>query len=276
MRRIVIRLMADTEINSGFEDAVNLGWKLAAALDGWGGRDLLNSYDAERRPVFVSTARDFIEKAIRTDRDFLGAFDPDRDPEAFENAWRGRRLGARGEVNAYEPHYEGSPIVWGPAGSVCSAIGSHDFAARSGHHLAPQRLSSGGNIFDQLGGEYVLLALGANPEEVQAFATAAKALRMPLKIVRDTRADERNKYDAELVLIRPDQFVAWVSRKRTNRRRAIRCHRHTIAGDRRNHERCDARSGALCDRGDPAVRCACPWRGDGLTGHPITHRPEQS
>ena len=51
-----------------------------------------------------------------------------------------------------------------------------------------------------------------SPEEVQAFATAAEALRMPLKIVRDTRADERNKYDAELVLIRPDQFVAWVSR----------------------------------------------------------------
>ena len=199
-------------INSGFEDAVNLGWKLAAALDGWGGLDLLDSYDAERRPVFVSTARDFIEKAIQTDRDFLGAFDPARDPEAFENAWRGRRLGARGEVNAYEPHYEGSPIVWGPVGGVCSAIGSHDFAARPGHHLAPQRLSSGGNIFDQLGGEYVLLALGASPEEVRAFATAAEALRMPLKIVRDTRAEERNKYDAELVLIRPDQFVAWVSR----------------------------------------------------------------
>ena len=51
-------------INTGFEDARNLGWKLAAVLEGWGGPQLLDSYDAERRPVFASTARDFIAKAI--------------------------------------------------------------------------------------------------------------------------------------------------------------------------------------------------------------------
>ncbi|ADZ69485.1 FAD-dependent monooxygenase [Polymorphum gilvum] len=55
-------------VNTGFEDARNLGWKLAAVLQGWGGPALLNSYDAERRPVFASTARDFIEKAIDSDR----------------------------------------------------------------------------------------------------------------------------------------------------------------------------------------------------------------
>ena len=51
-------------INLGLEDAKNLGWKLAAALQGWAGPKLLTSYDEERRPVFQSTARDFIEKAI--------------------------------------------------------------------------------------------------------------------------------------------------------------------------------------------------------------------
>jgi 2-polyprenyl-6-methoxyphenol hydroxylase-like FAD-dependent oxidoreductase len=51
-------------INTGFEDARNLGWKLAAVLRGWGGEHLLDSYDEERRPVFASTARDFIEKTI--------------------------------------------------------------------------------------------------------------------------------------------------------------------------------------------------------------------
>ena len=76
-------------VNTGFEDARNLGWKLAAVLQGWGGAGLLDSYEAERRPVFESTARDFIEKAIETDRTFL-AFDP-ADREAFEAAWKAAR-----------------------------------------------------------------------------------------------------------------------------------------------------------------------------------------
>ena len=37
--------------NTGIADAVNLGWKLAAVVQGWGGEGLLDSYDAERRPV---------------------------------------------------------------------------------------------------------------------------------------------------------------------------------------------------------------------------------
>ena len=53
-------------INTGLEDAANLGWKLAAALQGWAGASLLDSYGEERRPVFASTARDFIEKAIHS------------------------------------------------------------------------------------------------------------------------------------------------------------------------------------------------------------------
>jgi 2-polyprenyl-6-methoxyphenol hydroxylase-like FAD-dependent oxidoreductase len=38
-------------MNTGIGDAVDLGWKLAALYEGWGGGDLLASYDAERRPV---------------------------------------------------------------------------------------------------------------------------------------------------------------------------------------------------------------------------------
>ena len=136
-------------VNSGLEDAVNLAWKLAAAVKGWAGPALLDSYDAERRPVFASTARDFIEKAIFVDRDFLARHDPTRDPVDFEAAWRERQSGARAEVNAFEPNYEGSPIVFGPEGGMSSAIGSHAYAARAGHHLAPQVLSSGKNVFEK-------------------------------------------------------------------------------------------------------------------------------
>src|SRR5690606_37644251 len=94
-------------VNSGLEDARNLGWKLAAVLSGWGGERLLDSYDAERRPVFHSTIHDFIARSIDTDRDFQEAHDPTRDRAAFEAAWAKRAEGAVAEVHAYEPHYEG-------------------------------------------------------------------------------------------------------------------------------------------------------------------------
>ncbi len=38
-------------LNLGLQDAVNLGWKLAAVIHGWAPAGLLNTYDAERRPV---------------------------------------------------------------------------------------------------------------------------------------------------------------------------------------------------------------------------------
>ncbi|MEV7977975.1 FAD-dependent monooxygenase [Streptomyces sp. NPDC086519] len=42
--------------NTGIQDAHNLAWKLAAVLDGWAGPGLLDSYDAERRPVALATS----------------------------------------------------------------------------------------------------------------------------------------------------------------------------------------------------------------------------
>ena len=196
-------------INTGLEDATNLGWKLAATLQGWGGARLLDTYHEERRPVFESTARDFIEKAIHDDRDFLAAFDPRRDRDAFEKRWQERQSGARSEVNAFEPNYEGSSIVWGPPGSRCHAIGPHSLKARAGHHLAPQPLSSGRNVFEELGDGFALLTFGDSGAD--AFLRAGKALKIPLKVVADSCAGERARYEAAFVLVRPDQFVAWAS-----------------------------------------------------------------
>jgi 2-polyprenyl-6-methoxyphenol hydroxylase-like FAD-dependent oxidoreductase len=197
-------------VNTGLEDAANLGWKLAAALDGWGGPGLLDSYTEERRPVFASTARDFIEKAIEEDRDFLEAYSPGRDREAFERQWGKRQAGAISEIDAFEPNYEGSSIVWSDGGAP-SAKGSHNFAARAGHHLAPQPLSAGGNVFDALGEGFALLAFGADPAAVQAFESAAAGLGVPLTLVADSRAGGRELYRASLILVRPDQFVAWAA-----------------------------------------------------------------
>ena len=66
-------------INMGFEDARNLGWKLAATLQGWGSNALLDSYDAERRPVFASLGSDFIEAVIEKDKQFVATYNPDWD-----------------------------------------------------------------------------------------------------------------------------------------------------------------------------------------------------
>ena len=111
----------------------------------------------------------------------------------------------------FEPNYEGSPIVWGPPGSSCSAVGAHSFMARAGHHLAPQPLSSGCNVFEELGPGFTLLGLDADDAALAAFAIAAERLRAPLKIVRDSRAGGRERYHATFVLVRPDQFVAWAA-----------------------------------------------------------------
>jgi 2-polyprenyl-6-methoxyphenol hydroxylase-like FAD-dependent oxidoreductase len=43
-------------MNTGFADAFDLGWKLAAALEGWGEERILDSFDAERRPVAMRNA----------------------------------------------------------------------------------------------------------------------------------------------------------------------------------------------------------------------------
>ncbi|WP_028349722.1 FAD-dependent monooxygenase [Bradyrhizobium murdochi] len=198
-------------VNTGLEDARNLGWKLAAVFDGWGGEKLLDSYDEERRPVFKSTARDFIEKSIETDRSFLADYSPELNKDAFEKMWEARRSGAVSEVNAFEPNYEGSPIVSGPAEGNCSAIGAHSFTARPGHHLAPAHLSGGCNVYDELGKGFTLLALDVDDAAVKAFAAAAKALNVPLAVIEDRRTGERARYEASLVLVRPDQFVAWTS-----------------------------------------------------------------
>ena len=198
-------------INTGLEDAANLGWKLAATLQGWAGANLLDSYGEERRPVFASTARDFIEKAIESDRAFLAKFNPATDRQRFEAEWSARSSGARSEVHSFEPNYEGSSIVAGPSGGVCGAIGSHEFAARAGHHLAPRQLSSGRNIFEELGPDFTLIDLGGPETATAAVKQAAEISGVPLRVIRDVNPEARAFYQAALILVRPDQFVAWAS-----------------------------------------------------------------
>jgi hypothetical protein len=198
-------------LNNGLDDIANLGWKIAATLKGWGGASLLNSYTHERRPVFKETADDFIEAYIRKDREFFERYSPERDRAEFERAWNQHSDRAAPRVTAYEPHYEGSPIVFGPPGGVSSAHGSHTFKARAGHHLPPQLLSSGRNVFEELGSDFTLIAFDAADAVVADFERAAETRGVPLKVLHDSYRDGRTAYEAKLMLVRPDRYVAWLS-----------------------------------------------------------------
>lgn len=198
-------------LNNGLDDVANLGWKLAAKLQGWGSDALLKSYSDERQPIFLETGRDFIEAGIQKDAVFLDRYNPDKDRAEFERAWKEHQGAAAPRVLTYEPHYEGSPIVFGPPGGQSSARGTHTFQARIGHHLPPQLLSSGRNVFEELGPYFTLLAFDVDDAAVAALAAAAGALAVPLKIVPDTYQDGRKSYEAKLILVRPDRYVAWAS-----------------------------------------------------------------
>ena len=78
-------------------------------------------------------------------------------------------------------------------------------------HLAPSLLSSGRNVYEALGAGFTLLALGISPDALRAFRSSAERLHLPLTIVHDDAPALRERYAARLLLIRPDQFVAWSS-----------------------------------------------------------------
>ena len=155
-------------LNNGLEDAVNLGWKLAAKLDGWGGDALLQSYSDERRPIFKEVAEDFIAaphpQRWRVSRPLQ--------PGARQGGIRGGLEGA-GE-RCRQPRAGLRAELRGLAGGGRSAgrqdstaHGKHVFKARAGHHLAPQPLSSGRNVFEELGRGFTLLAFGADDAAVR-------------------------------------------------------------------------------------------------------------
>ena len=196
-------------LNNGLEDVANLGWKLAARLQGWGGDSLLESYSEERRPVFWETGEDYIAAGIRRDAAFLETYSPEKDEEEFKEEFQ--KLGAEGgrRTTVYEPNFEGSAVVFGPPDGVNSAHGSHSLNARPGHHLPPQPLSSGSQVHAAFGIGFTLLAFGAPEGSAQAIADAAEALSAPLTVVEDTYEGGRENYEARLVLVRPDQYCVW-------------------------------------------------------------------
>jgi 2-polyprenyl-6-methoxyphenol hydroxylase-like FAD-dependent oxidoreductase len=205
-------------MNLGIADGVDLGWKLAGVLQGWGGEGLLDSYEDERRPVHLRTIDEAIEN-YRTLSEELLKDDLDADTAEGERA----RSAVAKEIIATKTRefdtlgvvlgsrYTGSPII-ARDGSAPPAEHFSNFQP-SAHPgcLAPHAwLDDGSSLYDHFGLGYTLLLLGDTTTPLaQEIEDAAVDVGIPFTLL-DLRGTGLDKlYAAPLALIRPDQFVAW-------------------------------------------------------------------
>lgn len=200
-------------INTGFEDIRNLSWKLWAELNGWAGKHLLDSYSGERHPVFQSVSRDFVSRMIDDFRAFTAKYSPVENRKAFEDAWQARANADDSDVTEFLPHYSGSQIIVSREAGISGAVGTHRFTARPGYHLAPQALSGGANVWDVLSQGFTLLVFTPDDDVSQDFQKAAATWGVPMKTCHLPDLELGRIYECEAMMIRPDQFIAWVGHR---------------------------------------------------------------
>ena len=206
-------------MNTGMDDTSNLSWKLAAVLNGWGGANLLQSYEDERRPVAernTIAGRDLnkhlagmpvgpdIEKqtpegdaARKLFRDYIATL-------GEEFASIGVQLGAR---------YDGSPIIvpdgTSPADDYATYTPSSVPGGRAPHLWLDSGRGIGSSLYDRMGFGFTLLRLGGTAADADGIVNAARERGIPLAVLDVPGADARNLYECDLALVRPDQYVAW-------------------------------------------------------------------
>jgi 2-polyprenyl-6-methoxyphenol hydroxylase-like FAD-dependent oxidoreductase len=203
--------------NTAIEDAVNLGWKLAAAIRGAAGPVLLDSYELERRPAAVRNtgyARDFAES--------LGHLVPQKgledDSPVGEQLRReaGEALERHGRAEfdipgiTFGTRYDRSPVVVSD-GSDAPPVAANRYepTASPGGRAPHLWLGERRSLFDAFNFEWTLLRLGHRPPEANRMARAARRLGVDVSVLDVPTDDARELYQAPLALIRPDQIIAW-------------------------------------------------------------------
>lgn len=208
-------------MNTGADDAANLAWKLAAAVRGWAGRHLLDSYEAERRPVALRNTAAARELGIG-----LGAIERPAALEEDSAAGRAARektglalaeygqltldtlgvqLGARYDASAIVDAGRCTP----PPDAFTSYTPSAVPGGRTPHLWLDDVHGPGSSLFDRLGTGFTLLRVGDGAPRGQALATAAAEHGVPLTTLELPGDRARELYGRGLVLVRPDQHVAW-------------------------------------------------------------------
>jgi 2-polyprenyl-6-methoxyphenol hydroxylase-like FAD-dependent oxidoreductase len=203
-------------MNTGIGDAVDLGWKLAAVLEGWGGSGLLASYDAERRPIGLRnvgmTAEFYLAHgefndgiaAIEEDteagrqlRHRLGASLTRDVGRMFRTA--GLQLGYRYDGSSICIADDTPPLPDNPETFVPSA--------RPGSRAPHAWLRDGRSTLDLFGRGFVLMRFGKRA--TAALEQAATARGVPLTVADLDEPEAAALYERPLVLVRPDGHVAW-------------------------------------------------------------------
>ena len=205
-------------MNMGVADGVDLGWKLAAMLQGWGGEDLLASYEVERGPVHRMVmdeatgnhavgGHQLLQQGLEDDTDEGARLR--KEVGARTAAAKLREFNTLGVVLGYR--YSGSPVIAQEEGE--SPL--HDFinyvpSSRPGH-LAPHAwLHDGSSLYDHFGQGFTLLDSGRNvTADVDGAHRAAHEAGVPLTVIRPSEPGLPGLYPTRFTLIRPDQHVAW-------------------------------------------------------------------
>jgi len=207
-------------MNTGIEDAANLGWKLAAVVSGWGGPGLLDSYETDRRPVGarnLAFSKAFADSVGRTPAS--PAIETDTEEGRTERARIGAHLleHARREFLIPGIHlgyrYEGSAIV-ASDGTPAPPDPPSSYAptARPGHRAPHIWLEPGLALYDRLGPEFTLLRLdggGGDADAPNGIADAFAAAGVPVSVLEVEVDGARDLYGADLALVGPDQHIVW-------------------------------------------------------------------
>lgn len=206
-------------MNTGIGDACDIGWKVAAMELGFGGPGLAASYEAERRPVGRRN-RDASARHSEVRREIGAVYHPGLlAPEAdAQREEAGRRIAALGNAEnesfgielGYA--YDGSPVVCtDPGAEVPRDPLRYVPTTAPGVRLPSVALADGGPVLDRLGLWFTLVCTGgARPSG--AIAAAAERRGVPLDVLRLDGPDAARVYGAGMLLVRPDQHIAWRGR----------------------------------------------------------------
>jgi len=204
-------------MNTGIQDVVDLSWKLAATIEGWGGDRLLDSYGIERQPIGtrnVTEASGNLRRmlSVPPHPDLLddtpqGAATRDKVGREFSETMRrewftlGAHLGYR---------YENSPICW-PDGSAAPPDDPRVYVptARPGHRAPHAFLADGRSTLDLFGRGFALIGFGADAAQAASLLEAAKKRNLPLTFTAIAEPHIAALYQRKFVLVRPDGHVAW-------------------------------------------------------------------